>query len=354
MFLVEDSTIAPKLLQHLRERQIGASVHYVPLHLFPFAMKHLGTSKGQFPVTERIAASMIRLPLYPDLSLRDCDYVIDQIYAFFHPDQVSSVASKREEKLSKETLDLTLILPCFNEGPHLPGNLKLIVATLSRSGLTYEILIIDDCSRDETPEHIQRFCSQHQELRIQTCFHPKNLGRGATVTEGIRASQARFVGFIDVDLEVSPQYIPRLLLPLQRCDADVCIGDRTYRFELSAVKRVIMSVVYRWLVRRALGTPDVDTESGCKFFRLSAVLPLLDSIEDSHWFWDTESTARFYAGGLHIASEPVLFIRNLEKQSTVKALRDSWKSFRSLMRFARRNRVECPVEQTGQEGISTS
>jgi len=66
-------------LKKLKKKGIGATFHFVPLHLSPYAMKEYGYKKGDFPVTEKISATLIRLPIYPDLSSSDQGYVIDSL-----------------------------------------------------------------------------------------------------------------------------------------------------------------------------------------------------------------------------------------------------------------------------------
>jgi hypothetical protein len=99
-----------------------------------------------------------------------------------------------------------------------------------------------------------------------------------------------------------------------------------------------MSSVYRWLVSRLLKTESLDTEAGFKFFRRDLILPVLDEVQDSHWFWDTEITVVAQAKGLRIYSLPVTYCRDLTKQSTVRVFHDSWRSFASLLAFAKRHR----------------
>ncbi len=338
-FLVNDEALRDPLLRFLKERGIGALFHYLPLHLSPFALERLGTRPGQCPVTERVAASLVRLPLFPHLKHEDVDYVIEQVHAFFQPGEKAPTAlsygtSKTRE--SGEALDFTLLVPCYNEAPHLHDSLNEILPILDRMELEYEIILIDDCSRDETVDRIKEFLTLHPRHRLRAVFHTQNAGRGATVTEGIRMARGRFVGFMDIDLEVHARYLPAALLPLLRGKADMVLADRYYTFHILAVKRYFMSKIFRSLVQRMLGTPSLDTEAGFKFFRRDAILPVLDKVEDRHWFWDTEITVKALDSGLRIHNEQVLFDRKENKMSTVRAFSDSWRSFKALLKLRKR------------------
>lgn len=71
------------LLAHLKARGIQASFHFVPLHSSPYARQHLGCAHVELPITDRVSESLVRLPIYPDLSPADQAYIVDAVYAFF-------------------------------------------------------------------------------------------------------------------------------------------------------------------------------------------------------------------------------------------------------------------------------
>ena len=75
------ATLRDALATSLREHGIGTSVHFKPLHLFPYYQDKLGVRPGQFPVAERCFAETLSLPIYPDLSDSDVDRIVDRIRA---------------------------------------------------------------------------------------------------------------------------------------------------------------------------------------------------------------------------------------------------------------------------------
>jgi dTDP-4-amino-4,6-dideoxygalactose transaminase len=79
-FRVSDAKRRDDVLDELKRRRIGATFHYVPLHSSPYARERWGYRIGDLPVTERVAASLVRLPIYPDLSQEDQDYIIESLY----------------------------------------------------------------------------------------------------------------------------------------------------------------------------------------------------------------------------------------------------------------------------------
>ena len=66
-------------MSHLREKKIGATFHYIPLHTAPAGLQ-LGYKVGDFPITEDIANRLLRLPLYPEITNEQICYIITEIY----------------------------------------------------------------------------------------------------------------------------------------------------------------------------------------------------------------------------------------------------------------------------------
>ena len=108
-------------------------------------------------------------------------------------------------------------------------------------------------------------------------------------------------------------------------------GKRIYKIKWDL--RWTLSKGYVHLVKLVCKTPFQDTEAGLKFFNREKILPILDEIEDTHWFWDTEILARAYHHGLKIAEVPVLYIRGSPSYTTVKFSSDTFYYFKKLLRF---------------------
>jgi len=234
----------------------------------------------------------------------------------------------------KKRLDFSLVLPCFNEDPVFEESVASIIQILQTTKFSFEILFVDDTSTDTTRKLIARACKRYSFCRY--VFHPANMGRGAAVSTGIRQARAEIVGYIDIDCEVSPLYIPSCVQIIRNNTADIVVGKRIYRTSFSSIIREILSVGYRMIADRILGTDGIDTESGYKFFRRRTFLPVLATIKDQHWFWDTESIVLSRRAGLRIQEEPVLFLRRLDKKSSVRILPDTLLYLKNVWEFSRR------------------
>jgi len=234
--------------------------------------------------------------------------------------------------MSASPLDLSLVLACYNEELVIEDSVADILQVLDDTRYSYELIFVDDCSRDRTRELIDRLIERYPDKRMSRIFHRENKGRGGTVSDGIRAAQGEVTGFIDIDLEVHARYIPSCVNAV-RNGADVAVGRRVYKLNLRSLDRYVLSTGYVWLVRRLLGVDLNDTETGYKFFKRERILPVLDEIDDQRWFWDTEVMVRSYYKDYNVAEIPCLFLRRFDKASTVSPLADTVNYFRQLWRF---------------------
>jgi len=230
-------------------------------------------------------------------------------------------------------IDLSLVLACYNEEPWLERSVREIVRVLDSFRQSYEIIFVDDASIDRTPEIIRKLAASGPEGRFRAIFHEHNTGRGRSVADGMRGAAGEIVGFIDVDLEVHPLYISSCCEAIRQ-GVHVAVGSRVFKFAPGGLWRRFLSMGYAMLVRMLLPIGGrLDTESGCKFFLRKAILPVLDNVMDSGWFWDTEIMVRSRLAGLVIAEVPCLYIRNPGKPSSVRVVRDIFASLARLHAF---------------------
>lgn len=227
---------------------------------------------------------------------------------------------------------VSIIIASFNDELSIKESTERIVNILNTTKYKYELIFIDDASLDNSRTEIKRVKNLYPKNTIKTIFHEKNLGRGGTIREGILHATGDIVGFLDIDLEVSENYLPAFILAIDS-GADMVICTRVYKIHLISFHRHLGSVVYPVLVRKILGLPFKDTEAGFKFFNRKRILPIIKKTVDNGWFWDTEIVARAYLSDLKIVEIVSLFKRRPEKKSSVKFMRDSWLQLIKLLNF---------------------
>lgn len=228
--------------------------------------------------------------------------------------------------------DVSIIIACYNEEPLLEQSVKELRQVMDQTRYSYELIFVDDCSKDKTREIIKRIVLGQQNMRF--LFHEKNKGRGGTVKDGIKMASGRIVGFLDIDLEVHARYIPSMIQAIIN-GYDVVTGYRFYKVDLNPVSflRHVLSIGYRKIMKQALKLPLNDTETGYKFFNREKILPVLEKTMNQGWFWDTEIMALAYYAGLKIIEIPCLFIRRTDKVSSVKIFKDSFDYLIALRSF---------------------
>lgn len=254
-----------------------------------------------------------------------------------------------QQRVQAGELDLSVVLPCYNERTVIEESTAEIVRTLEATRLSWEIIFVDDVSRDDTVARAERLCARDGRLRL--IRHARNTGRGRTATDGLRAARGRVAGFLDIDLEVPARYIPPAVAAIH-AGAEVVCAWRIYLPNLALLHREILSKGYSRLVRAQLGLPLRDTEAGFKFFDRERILPILDETRNPGWFWDTEIMARAFFGGLRIVELPAVFVKRDEVPTTVRIVPDTieyWKQLRRFRPEARRLRARMVGDAAGED-----
>lgn len=121
---------------------------------------------------------------------------------------------------------LSIIIPVFNEARTVHLILNKIEHVILSQNIVKEIIIVDDCSTDDTLEVVKNYISTHIELPIELLQHNKNKGKGASLQTGIKNSIGDYIIIQDADLEYDPNEYNILLQPILDGHADVVYGSR--------------------------------------------------------------------------------------------------------------------------------
>lgn len=152
--------------------------------------------------------------------------------------------------------ELSLVIPLFNEEENLPDLAREIRATLEPSGISYEVLFVDDGSTDRSAAVLLELAAADPRLRVLR--HRRNAGQSAGLATGFAHARGRLVATLDADLQNDPADIPRLLAELER-GFDAVSGVRVERHD-SWVRKVssrIANAVRNW------ATDERITDVGC-------------------------------------------------------------------------------------------
>jgi glycosyltransferase involved in cell wall biosynthesis len=238
----------------------------------------------------------------------------------------------------RAAVDLTIVVACYHEEPHLLRNIVSLHNLLKLVAIRYEVIFVDDASRDGTRLEIHKCLAflGHEGVPCQAAYHDQNQGRGAAIRHGMALAKGEIAGFLDIDLEHKPDAIPMLLSRFRHESCDVIVGRRYFDTAEMHPLRLLSHLGYRKLVHSLLSLPVGDTEAGFKFFRMKTCRQAIAMTQDSGWFWDTEIVHHSQAMGLTVVEHPIIFARDPSKKSTVRVFRDSWRMFQALLEYRKR------------------
>ena len=229
---------------------------------------------------------------------------------------------------------VSIILPCYKEEEHLRESIAELNRVSKSFDFEHEFIFVDDFSPDKTVAILKEF--EGQGSRSKFVYHTRNTGRGGAIKSGYAVAEGDLIGYLDIDLEISPLYISEMVAKLETYD--VVIGNRSYFSQISfnSLLRNVLSRMYKRISRGVLKHPYADTEVGFKFFRRDKVVSFFLEVQNDHWFWDTEFMMLAFKNKLKVCELRVEFIRNKRKTSTVNLYSDTRKYVKELYRYKRR------------------
>jgi glycosyltransferase involved in cell wall biosynthesis len=226
---------------------------------------------------------------------------------------------------------VSVIVPVYNEAPHLDELLRAI----SASPVTKEIVIVDDGSTDGTRE---KLLALPPGKGLTILFHETNCGKGAAIRTALRYARGEYVLIQDSDLEYDPQDYPALLRPLQSGEANVVYGVRPDRPERGL--RFHLGAKFLTHLTNLLYGAGIHDEATCyKVFRRSLLETI--TLECRRFEFCPEVTAKLCRLGETIREVPVSYRPRSQQQGKKLHYSDGWIAIWTLLRcrFASRRRL---------------
>ena len=182
-----------------------------------------------------------------------------------------------------EKPEISLVIPCCNEAGNLRELSKAIRAALEPLQLAYEVVITDDCSRDESWEILKELAASDPRIRVQR--FAVHFGKSAAAWAGMKMCRGRYIVTLDADLQNDPKDLPKLLEPLKRFDC-VCGTRVESRKHGDNFIRVGSSRIANWVRNKLSGDNISDAGCGYRAFKRECIQDL-KLFEGMHRFMGT-------------------------------------------------------------------
>ncbi|MCS6862399.1 MAG: glycosyltransferase family 2 protein [Abditibacteriales bacterium] len=189
---------------------------------------------------------------------------------------------------------LSLFLPCFNEEPNVERTVRASVAALREVTDDFEVIVVNDGSRDHTGEIAERLAAENSHVRV--CHHEQNRGYGAALRTGFLAAQKELVCFMDADGQFDPREIRGLLSLADQ--ADIVTGFRLNRRD--PFIRSVNAFLFNRLVRLLFGLKVMDLNCAFKLYHRRVVDAIAPQLESTGAFINAEMLIRARKAGFSI------------------------------------------------------
>ena len=231
--------------------------------------------------------------------------------------------------------EFSIVVPAYNEEHRIPPTLDRLHRFLSSQQLRWEIVVVDDGSKDGTCWVVESAMERIPNLRLVRQM--PNRGKGAAVRAGMLAARGQIRVMCDADCSMPPEQLPRLLAPIVACKAEIAIGSRYAEGARTDVKQPLYRVLWSRLANRVIQrslVPGVrDTQCGFKAFTAEAARDLFGRGRIDGWAFDLEILALARRRGFAIAEIGVEW--SDDGRSRVNPLKDMWKVIREALTIRR-------------------
>lgn len=211
-------------------------------------------------------------------------------------------------KTTKSVLQskISVVMPAYNEASNIIANIRETVETLRDLGLNFEVIVVDDGSRDQTWVAAVQDMHDFKGL-VKVLHYSENLGKGNALMCGTYYATGDYIAFLDADMDLHPSQLTTFFAIMDVNDADVVIGSK--RHPASSVNyprsRRILSAGYYLLVRALFGLPIHDTQTGLKVFRAEVLRVVFPKVLVKRFAFDLEVLSIAHRLGYKIVEAPV-------------------------------------------------
>ncbi len=200
---------------------------------------------------------------------------------------------------------ISVILPAYNKEKEIKEVLNETAKALDEITSSWEIIVVDDGSKDSTFVIAKRF--ERNDRRIKVLSYGRNMGKGFALKYGFERSRGDLIVFMDADLDLHPRQIKRFIEIMKESKADVVVGSK--RHPESKVyypfKRRILSDIYFLIVKILFNLNVKDTQVGLKLFRRKVLEEVIPRILVKRYAFDVEVLANVIRKRYKVVEAPI-------------------------------------------------
>lgn len=201
-------------------------------------------------------------------------------------------------------MEVSIVLPAYNESSRIENTVERTALALRKITPSFEIIIAEDGSKDGTDKISEALTKKYDYVVHLHSY--ERLGRGCALNRAFRASKGDILGYIDVDLATDMKHLEELIQSI-RDGYDFATGSRMLPESnvKRSLKRGFASKGFNYLTRHFLGSKLYDHQCGFKAFKRGSLFKIMDTVKDTHWFWDTELFVKAQRCGFKVKEFPV-------------------------------------------------
>jgi len=226
-------------------------------------------------------------------------------------------------------MKLSIIIPCFNEEKTIE---QVVNKVLKFNTLEKEILIIDDCSVDDSREIIKKITNLNASVKY--FFQDKNQGKGSAIRKGFEVATGDILLIQDADLEYDPSDYDKLILPFLEADADVVYGSRflggkyvRLHFFWHYVANKILTLITNIVTNLNM----TDMETGYKLFKKKTIESI--TLKENSFSIEPEITVKLAKKGYSFYEVPISYRGRSYQEGKKITLKDAFIAIYCIIKY---------------------
>jgi dolichol-phosphate mannosyltransferase len=231
-----------------------------------------------------------------------------------------------QNNILKNPVDFSILIPAYNEEANIVATIEETFKVLEAFNPSYEIIVIDDGSRDKTLEKVLSFINSGNN-KVKILGYSPNKGKGYALKYGTGFSNGNHILFLDADLDLHPSQLIEMYKIMQENNADVVIGSKMHKDSMTNYPffRKILSSSYYLIIKILFRLKVKDTQTGIKLFRKDVLKKCIQQVLVKRYAFDLELLVIINRKGYRIFEAPVYVKENREFRRI--GIKDAFKVF---------------------------